>query len=38
MSGQGESHSEKVDICAYSSDSGKMGSSHKARHNGPKAQ
>lgn len=27
MSGQGESHSEKVDICAYSSNSSRMGSS-----------
>lgn len=26
MSGQGESHSEKVDICAYSSNSSRMGS------------
>lgn len=40
MSGQGESHSEKVDICAYSSKSSRMGSSslHKACHDYQGAQ
>lgn len=31
MSGQGERHSEKVDICAYSSNSSRMGSSPPAK-------
>lgn len=40
MSGQGESHSEKVDICAYSSNSSKKGiiCPHKAGHNNQSAQ